>query len=248
MLDGEQHYQMNSKSKIHETIRLFRTAPHPCSYKESETAATVFVDPELTIDRYLNSRLTELGYRRSGEHIYRPDCEHCQACISCRLPVRQFKRSKRLQRIWNRNKDLRVQICSELSRDDAYSLYQEYIEQRHSDGDMYPATPEQYDAFIRSNTEGGQYYCFYLEEKLVAVGVSDTLEDGLSAVYTFFDPKLEKRSLGNYVILWQIEQARSLGLSYLYLGYWIKDCPKMQYKSTFRPLEMLVEGSWVLVK
>lgn len=239
---------MNSKSKISETIRLFRTAPHPCSYKEGETAATVFVDPELRIDTNLNSRLSELGYRRSGAHLYRPDCEHCQACISCRLPIAQFKRGKRFQRIWNRNRDVRVEKRTELNGDEAYLLYQEYIEKRHSDGDMYPATPEQFDAFIRSNTEGGLYYCFYLEEKLIAVGVSDALDTGLSAVYTFFDPKLEKRSLGNYVILYQIEQARESELDYLYLGYWIKDCPKMQYKSTFRPLEMLVDGRWVLVK
>jgi len=239
---------MNSKSKINETIRLFRTAPHPCSYRIDETAATVFVDPELTITQRLNSRLSELGYRRSGAHIYRPNCEHCRACISCRLPVAQFKRSKRLQRIWNRNADLRVEQCSELSGDEAYFLYQEYIEKRHSDGDMYPATPEQFDAFIRSGTEGGQYFCFYLEEKLIAVGVSDVLDAGLSAVYTFFDPELSKRSLGNFVILWQIEQARALRLDYLYLGYWIKDCAKMEYKSTFRPLEMLMEGNWVLEK
>lgn len=239
---------MNSKSKINETIRLFRTAPHPCSYKDDETAATIFVDPELTINKHLNSRLSELGYRRSGAHIYRPDCEHCGACISCRLPVVQFKRSKRFQRIWNRNKDVRVEECSELSGDEAYFLYQDYIEKRHSDGDMYPATPEQFDAFIRNKTEGGQYYCFYVEDKLVAVAVSDVLDTGLSAVYTFFDPALAKRSLGNYVILWQIERVRSLGLDYLYLGYWIKDCAKMQYKSSFRPLEMLIEGNWVLVK
>lgn len=227
---------------------MFRTAAHPCSYKEDETAATVFVDPELTITQHLNSRLSELGYRRSGAHIYRPDCEHCRACISCRLPVAQFKRSKRLQRIWNRNMDVRVEECSELSGDEAYFLYQEYIEKRHSDGDMYPATPEQFDAFIRSSTEGCQYFCFYLEEKLIAVGVSDVLDAGLSAVYTFFDPGLTKRSLGNFVILWQIEQVRALGLDYLYLGYWIKDCAKMEYKSRFRPLEMLIEGSWVLEK
>ena len=113
---------------------------------------------------------------------------------------------------------------------------------------MYPASPEQFDAFILSNAEGSQYFCLYIEEKLIAVGVSDVLDTGLSAVYTFFDPALEKRSLGNFVILWQIEQARILGLDFLYLGYWIKDCVKMEYKSTYRPLEMLVEGKWVLIK
>jgi leucyl-tRNA---protein transferase len=239
---------MNSKSKISESIRLFRTAPHPCSYKENETAATIFVDPELSIDQHLNSRLSELGYRRSGAHLYRPDCDNCRACISCRLPVAQFKRSKRFQRIWNRNSDLRVEENSELVGEEAYLLYRDYIEKRHSDGDMYPANPEQFDAFIRSKTEGVRYYCVYLDDKLVAVGVSDVLDTGLSAVYTFFDPLLEKRSLGNFMILWQIERARVLQMDYVYLGYWIKDCAKMQYKSAFRPLEMLIEGKWLLAK
>lgn len=239
---------MNSKSKINETIRLFRTAPHACSYKENETAATVFVDPELSIDKHLNSRLSELGYRRSGAHLYRPDCEHCNACISCRLPVAEFRRSKRFQRIWNKNADLRVSQSSDLDAAEAFPLYQTYIEKRHSDGDMYPATEEQFDAFICHRSQGSHYYSFYLNDALIAVAVSDLLDCGLSAVYTFFDPEQDKRSLGKYAILWQIEQARSAGLDYVYLGYWIKDCAKMQYKSEFRPLEMLVEGKWVLVK
>ncbi len=239
---------MNSKSKITESIRLFRTAAHPCSYREDETAATIFVDPELSITQHLNSRLSELGYRRSGAHLYKPDCEHCRACISCRVPVAHFERNKRHQRIWKRNSDLRVEHRKDLPGDEAFSLYQNYIEKRHSDGDMYPATPEQFEAFIRSKTEGSQYYCCYLQERLIAVAVSDRLDTGLSAVYTFFDPALEKRSLGNFMILWQIEQAKALNKDYLYLGYWIKDCAKMQYKSEFRPLEMLIEGKWILVK
>ncbi|MEX0963029.1 MAG: arginyltransferase [Pseudohongiellaceae bacterium] len=233
---------------MNETIRLFRTAPHPCSYKEGETAATVFVDPELVIDTHLNSRLSELGYRRSGAHLYRPDCEHCRACISCRIPVESFSRSKRFQRIWNRNADLRIIESAELDDEQAYPLYETYIGQRHNDGDMYPATPEQFEAFICNKPKGSRYYSFYQGKTLVAVAVSDVFDTGLSAVYTFFDPRQEKRSLGNYAILWQIEQASVANLPYLYLGYWIKDCAKMQYKSAFRPLEMLVEGRWVLVK
>ncbi len=239
---------MNSKSKISETIRLFRTSPHPCSYKEEETAATIFVDPDLTIDQNLNSKLSELGYRRSGAHLYRPDCGHCQACISCRLPVDEFEINKRFQRILNRNKDIRVEEQASLKGDEAYLLYKDYIDQRHSDGDMFPATPEQFDAFIRANTEGCCYYCYYLNNSLLAVSVTDVLDHGLSAVYTFFDPQQQKRSLGNFVILWQIQQAKAMQLDYLYLGYWIKGCAKMQYKSSFRPLEMLIDGKWVLIK
>ncbi len=239
---------MNSKSKISETIRLFRTSPHPCSYKDDETASTIFVDPELTINQSLNSKLSVLGYRRSGAHLYRPDCDHCRACISCRLPVTAFQINRRFQKIINRNSDLRVEELSSLTGDAPYRLYQNYINQRHNDGDMFPATPEQFDAFIRTGTEEGRYYCFYLNEKLLAVAVTDVLDHGISAVYTFFDPRQQRRSLGNYVILWQIQQAKAMQLDYLYLGYWIKGCPKMQYKRIFRPLEMLIEGKWLLTK
>lgn len=210
-------------------------------------AATVFVDPELAIDQSLNSKLTELGYRRSGAHLYRPDCDHCDACVSCRLPVAQFQFRRRHRKTWNINQDLTVEESMDLNCADSYGLYQRYINVRHRDGDMYPATPEQFDTFIK--TKGGEtrFYKFFLQRQLVAVSVMDVLEQGLSAVYTFFDPALPKRSLGNYVILWQIKQAQQRQLPYLFLGFWIKDCPKMHYKASFRPIEMLVEGRWIVV-
>ncbi len=239
---------MNSKSKINDSIRLFRTAPHACSYIDQQQAATVFVDPELTIDKSLNSKLSNFGYRRSGAHLYRPDCDDCKACIACRLSVKHFHIAGRYKRIWNRNQDLEVQETSQLEDNEVFALYRRYINTRHRDGDMYPATIEQYDAFIRTNVASTRFYKFYLEGKLVAVSVTDVLEQGLSAVYTFFDPDLPKRSLGNYVILWQIDKLKQLQLQYLFLGYWIKDCAKMQYKSTCRPIEMLVDGKWLLVK
>lgn len=239
---------MNSKSKINDSIRLFRTAPHACSYMEQRQAATIFVDPELTIDKSLNSRLSNFGYRRSGAHLYRPDCDTCKACIACRLSVNHFRIIGRHKRLWNRNQDLEVRETGELDDGEAFELYKRYINTRHRDGDMYPATREQFDAFIRTNVSTTLFYKFYLQGQLVAVSVTDVLDQGLSAVYTFFDPDFAKRSLGNYAILWQLEKARELQLQYVFLGYWIKDCAKMQYKSTFRPIEMLVEGKWLVVK
>ena len=111
---------------------------------------------------------------------------------------------------------------------------------------MYPASMEQFESFIKMKTLDTRFFLFYLQKELVAVSVTDILKQGLSAVYTYFDPDLTDRSLGNYVILWQIEKTRSIGLPYLYMGYWIKNCPKMQYKSTFRPLELLVDRRWIL--
>ena len=228
------------------SVRLFRTASHPCSYKPNHRAATVFVDPNLIIDQPLNSKLSDLGYRRSGKHLYRPDCDLCKACISCRLPVDKFQTKRRHRKILKKNMDLKVIEENSLTSNASYDLYERYINSRHRDGDMYPASMEQFESFIKMKTLDTRFFLFYLQEELVAVSVTDMLQQGLSAVYTYFDPDLTDRSLGNYVILWQIEKTRSTGLPYLYLGYWIKNCPKMQYKSTFRPLELLVDKHWIL--
>lgn len=239
---------MNSSSKVTSSIRLFRTAAHACSYKSEQEASTVFVDPELSINKRINSQLTDIGFRRSGDHLYRPDCDNCSACISCRVPVELFKPGRRFRRILSANKDLEVVSRTSLTEIDAYPLYKRYINTRHQDGDMYPATPEQYEAFIGSQSDHSRYLSFHLAGELVAVAVIDQLEHGLSAVYTFFEPSLAKRSLGMFAILWQIEYCRSEGLPYLYLGYWIKDCGKMDYKSSFRPLQLLLEGKWQLLR
>ena len=239
---------MQTNNKIISSVRLFRTSPHPCSYKESEQAATVFVDPDLVIDKAINSKLSDLGYRRSGAHLYRPDCDFCQACISCRVPVAEFQFNRSQRRILRRNESLRVVEKSDLTDYIAYDLYQRYINQRHLDGDMFPASLEQYEAFIKTKMFDTRFFLFYEQEELLAVSVVDFLEQGLSAVYTFFDPDQGQRSLGNFAILWQIKMCQKLGLPYVFLGYWIKGCGKMEYKSKFRPLEMLINGRWMLVK
>ena len=239
---------MQSNNKIISSVRLFRTSPHPCSYKDSEQAATVFVDPDLVIDKALNSKLSDLGYRRSGAHLYRPDCDFCQACISCRVPVAEFQFNRSQRRILRRNESLRMVEKSDLTDEIAYGLYRRYITQRHLDGDMFPASLEQYEAFIKTKMVDTRFFLFYEQDELLAVSVVDFLEQGLSAVYTFFDPDQSQRSLGNFAILWQITKCQELGLPYLFLGYWIKGCGKMEYKSKFRPLEMLINGRWVLAK
>jgi len=239
---------MQSNNKIISSVRLFRTSPHPCSYKDSEQAATVFVDPDLVIDKALNSKLSDLGYRRSGAHLYRPDCDFCQACISCRVPVAEFQFNRSQRRILRRNESLRMVEKSDLTDEFAYGLYQRYINQRHLDGDMFPASLEQYEAFIKTKMVDTRFFLCYEQDELLAVSVVDFLEQGLSAVYTFFDPDQSQRSLGNFAILWQIKKCQELGLPYLFLGYWIKGCGKMEYKSKFRPLEMLINGCWVLAK
>lgn len=227
------------------TLRFYATPEHTCSYLPDRQARTLFVDPRATIDRSLYSQLSDLGFRRSGSHIYRPHCENCQACISVRIPVDRFEPSKTQKRIANRNADLIVRSSPCILTAEYYALYERYIRQRHADGDMYPPSEDQFINFL---AEGGTDSCFYEfrtpQERLLAVAVSDRLDQGLSALYTFYDPDEHKRSLGVYAVLWQIRQAQRLGLPYLYLGYWVKDCRKMNYKTAYAPLEMLLNGEW----
>jgi leucyl-tRNA---protein transferase len=226
-------------------LKVFITHPHSCSYLEDQQATTMFVDPDLDISNPIYAQLTELGFRRSGNHVYRPHCESCKACIPARVPVEQFSRKRSQQKIWNRNRDLQVVEVNSIDTDEHYQLFEGYICQRHRDGDMYPPSREQYRSFLCEGIGHSRYYCFYEQQQLLAVAVTDRLENALSAIYTFFDPAQQQRSLGVYAILWQIEQARTLGFSHLYLGYWIKDCRKMSYKTDYRPLELFINRQWL---
>ena len=226
-------------------LKVFTTHPHPCSYLEAQQATTLFIDPQAEIDSELYNALAEAGFRRSGPHIYRPHCTACNACIPARIPVTQFQMKRRHRRIWNRNADLTVEMVSDIGSDECFELYQHYINERHADGDMYPPTREQYDSFLSDDFGVTRYITFRAKERLIAVAVIDEMESGLSAVYTFYAPDQEQRSLGSYAILWQIESARSQNLPFLYLGYWIKECRKMQYKIEYRPLQLLINRKWL---
>lgn len=239
---------MSQDSQIYKRLRLFKTAPHPCSYLDDKEAGTLFVDPEQEIDLETYTYLSERGYRRSGDYMYRPDCLNCQACISIRIPVAKYAFSRSDKRILNRNQDLAVRKLASISEDAKfYNLYEAYINQRHQDGDMYPANYKQYQGFLNNPYDTTEYQGFFLGKELLAVAVVDRLKNGLSAVYTFYhpDPSHDKRSLGTYAILWQLQEAKRRELDYVYLGYWIKQCRKMNYKTRFRPAEILINQRWL---
>lgn len=227
------------------TLKLFATQPHPCSYLDNQEATTLFVDPEAKIDIQLYTQLSQLGFRRSGAHLYRPQCLRCQACVSCRIPVNLFKPNRNQKRCWQRNQDISLHLVPSIKTAEHYLLYAKYIEERHPDGDMYPPSEDQYNAFLTSEWNLTQYIEFRAQGRLIGVSVCDQLGDGLSAVYTFYDPAEEQRSPGKFAILAQIEKAKYLGLDYLYLGYWIKECEKMSYKIQYRPLDLLVNRRWM---
>jgi arginyl-tRNA--protein-N-Asp/Glu arginylyltransferase len=226
-------------------LKVYTTYPHSCSYLEDQEATTLFVDPRTTVDSTLYSKLSVLGFRRSGSHIYRPHCGHCNACIPARVPVARYQANRSQRRALKLNQDLTIEPVADISGDDYYELYRRYIEARHPDGDMYPPAREQYESFLSDEWGVTEFHRMQLNGETVAVAVVDRLEDGLSAIYTFYEPVHERRSLGTFAIVWQLQQARLQELEYLYLGYWIKECQKMAYKIQFRPLELYINGRWV---
>jgi len=226
-------------------LKVYATHPHRCSYLPEQRATTLFVDPLTAVDQALYTRLSTIGFRRSGPHIYRPHCEACEACIPARVPVPHFEPSRAQRRIQRRNEDLMVRRRSSIIEPEGFSLYTRYIESRHADGDMYPPDDEQYRAFLGDALQVTEYVHFYDGDDLLAVAVVDVLLDGLSAIYTFYDPAADRRSLGTFAVLWQIGEARRRRLPYLYLGYWIKDCRKMSYKQAYQPLQLYRQNRWI---
>ncbi|MFD1216644.1 MULTISPECIES: arginyltransferase [Microbulbifer] len=235
-----------SKYSQLDAVRLLATLPHPCGYLEDREATTVFVDPQIPVDQRLYSRLSELGFRRSGQYLYRPQCTHCQACVPARIPVELFVPNRNQRRSWKRNRDIDVLHERRIDTDEHYALYARYIEQRHADGEMYPPSREQFQSFLNNPWGTTRYLEFRHRGRLLATAVTDVLSGGISAIYTYFEPEEEKRSLGSYAILYQIEWARRLGLPSLYLGYWIESCQKMAYKTQFQPVELLQGNRWGL--
>jgi arginine-tRNA-protein transferase len=231
------------------TLHFYATPEHDCSYLAQKIAKTLFVDPQVQLDQATYSQLSDLGFRRSGKHVYRPHCDGCNACISVRIPLAIYSFSKSQKRILNKNKDLTATLKKPAFTDEYYSLYARYINKRHQDGDMYPASAEQFNSFLVEGEEHTQFIEFRNPDGvLTALSVVDTLKQGLSAIYTFFDPSQPKRSLGTYCILWQLQFCQQKNLNYLYLGYWVKDCKKMSYKIAFKPFELLLEGQWTLIQ
>jgi len=242
----KRHNSQSDDPEDTKDIRLsfYATPTHDCSYLPERQAITLFADPSVELDNHIYSTLSQYGFRRSGKHIYRPSCPTCSACIPVRIPVNEFKPKRTHKRIWKANRDIDVNMLGAEYRQDQHDLYNKYIQARHPEGGMNDPDPEKYMEFLTSEWSVTRFLEFRLDGQLLAVAVVDQLEDGFSAVYTFFDPDLSKRSLGTLGILWSIEFTRELEFDWLYLGYWIQECPKMSYKSQFQPLQQFIQGQW----
>ncbi len=226
-------------------LSFYATPVHRCNYLPNRDAVTVFADPEFDKNNHLYTVLSRYGFRRSGQHIYRPRCPSCNACVPVRVPAAQFVARRSQRRAMRANADIEVTARQPVLDPEHFELYCRYLNSRHPGGGMDNPTPKQYLEFLTSPWAHTIFYELRQGRRLLGVCVVDRLEDGLSAVYTFFDPAERQRSLGVFAVCWEIAETRRLGLDWLYLGYWIKDSPKMCYKTEYRPLEFLCRGSWV---
>ncbi len=231
-------------------LDFYITPEHECPYLSDRQSQTVFLNPEIEPQLSIYQWLIERGFRRSGEHIYRPQCNQCDACISIRISPHSFKPNKQQRRCRKNGNRFTTKVSRAKFDPQHYSLFESYIAARHQDGDMYPTSEKQYREFVLSEWSNSQFLDFIdpMTGNLIACCVFDRLENGLSAVYTFFDVSYSKFSLGRLAILKLLDLCQSEGLDHVYLGYWINQCQKMAYKGEYRPMECFIEGAWVLLK
>ena len=226
-------------------LNFYATPEHACTYLPGRQATTLFADPGFSMDRHIYTHLVAKGFRRSGEYLYRPWCNRCNACVPVRIPVQNYVMRRKHARVWKRNQDLTITCKPAVFEEAHFELYCRYINTRHKDGGMDNPGKKDYMGFLGSSWMDTVFYEMNLGDQLLAVSVVDQLDNGLSAVYTFFHPDYEKRSLGTYSILFEIQEAAQLGLDWLYLGYWIDGCAKMAYKNQFNPAEYLQNNIWM---
>lgn len=224
---------------------FYTTAPLPCPYLPGRTERKIVTELSGTEAEALHERLSRAGFRRSHNIAYAPVCPGCQACVPIRVVSEDFTPDRTQRRILRANADLIISEMPARATAEQFTLFQRYQKNRHADGDMAAMGYYDYRAMIEDTPISTGILEFRdAQDRLLGACLTDWLADGLSAVYSFFDTDQDKRSLGTFAVLWLIGRARSLGLPYVYLGYWVPESRKMAYKARFRPSEILISGAW----
>lgn len=226
------------------SIPIFVTEQIPCSYLDKKNSRSVFVHPSFSLDTAIYSQLIEQGFRRSGNEVYAPHCPTCSECIPARLIVDQFHPNRNQKRCIKKNQQTKINIKPAQFDQSHFDLYMRYQKYKHAGGNMADSTKEDYIGFLSSRWCNTLFVEFLINNELAAVAIVDLLENALSAVYTFFDPKFSRYSLGTYAVLWQLQHAKKMDFEFVYLGFWIENCQKMSYKTQFQPIQGLRDKEW----
>ncbi len=233
-------------------LHFYMTAPYPCSYLPGVQARSQVATPAFLINAPVYSQLVQHGFRRSGTYTYRPLCDDCRACVPLRVPAKHFTANRSQRRAWAQHTDLKASLHPMQDSPEYYDLYQRYQRARHPNGGMDNDDRESYQNFLLQSHVDSLLVEFRespdhdqgRQGVLRMVSVIDLLSDGLSSVYTFYEPDLPRARFGVYNVLWQVELCRKLGLDFVYLGYWIEQSRKMAYKTAYRPVQGLIDGVW----
>lgn len=225
-------------------MQFYLTAPYQCSYLPLQEARSQVATPGFLITPPIYSELIRQGFRRSGTFTYRPRCDNCSACIPVRVEANRYTANRTQRRTWKKHHQLVASLQPLKDQDEYFELYQRYQNARHHDGGMNNDSHEQYQKFLLQSHVDSMLVEFREDGILRMVSIIDVLDEGLSSVYTFFDPDSKHASFGTFNVMWQIELCRQLQLPYLYLGYWIKESQKMAYKGNFQPLQGHIQGVW----
>ena len=229
--------------------QFYVTAPQPCPYLEGRMERKLFTALQGDQAEAMNDALSKQGFRRSQNVLYRPSCAHCSACLSARIKVADFQPSRSQRRVMKRNQQMQRKVTSAWATEDQFALFRRYLDARHADGGMADMDVFEFAAMVEETPVRTRILEYGTTDPdgyqtLRAVCLSDVLDDGLSLVYSFFDPTLAAQSPGSFMIMDQIDLARQVGLPFVYLGYWVPGSPKMDYKSRFSGLEVYHEGAW----